>query len=88
MDSASAGLSMLRVLGPDTAELLAGNVEDHAQYEQLLGVGFSAPSFEQEVRLCTLITNPKNRIFDTTFHWRQWHLIELVVGRKKGTNNS
>lgn len=41
------GLTMLRALCPDLVALLSDNVEDPAEWEQLLGIGFSSPTFEQ-----------------------------------------
>ena len=46
-----AGNVMLRRLSPNIDDLLAGNVYDHGQYEQLLRVGFASPAFEQDVSL-------------------------------------
>ncbi|TRY70692.1 hypothetical protein TCAL_16356 [Tigriopus californicus] len=41
------GLTMLRALCPDLVALLSDNVEDYGEWEQLLGIGFSSPTFEQ-----------------------------------------
>ena len=40
---------MLRRLSPNLDALVAGNVYDHGQYDQLLGINFASPSFEQDV---------------------------------------
>merc|ERR1719305_1253387 len=39
---------MLRRLSPNVDDLVAGNVYDYGQYEQLLRVGFASPAFEQD----------------------------------------
>eukprot|EP00095_Tigriopus_kingsejongensis_P005661 maker-scaffold209_size256900-snap-gene-1.27 protein:Tk05661 transcript:maker-scaffold209_size256900-snap-gene-1.27-mRNA-1 annotation:"nucleoporin nup188 homolog" len=41
------GLTMLRALCPDLVTLLSDNIEDPMEWEQLLGIGFSSPTFEQ-----------------------------------------
>ena len=51
LDAMIAGNVMLRRLSPNIDDLLAGNVYDHGQYEQLLRVGFASPAFEQDVSL-------------------------------------
>lgn len=50
LDATGSVLAMLRTLSPNLIELLAGDVVDHAQYDQLLQIGFSSPTFEQEVK--------------------------------------
>jgi hypothetical protein len=49
LDCLNAGLSMLRTLSPNLIDLAAGNVYDPDEYDKLLGIGFSSPTFEQEV---------------------------------------
>ena len=51
LDAIIAGNVMLRRLSPNIDDLVAGNVYDHGQYEQLLRVGFASPAFEQDVSL-------------------------------------
>ena len=48
LDVISAGLATMRSLGPDLLELLSGDVADCAEFEPLLAIGFSSPTFEQE----------------------------------------
>ena len=50
LDAINAVLGMLRSLSPDITELVTGNIADIGAYEQLLQIGFSSPTFEQEVR--------------------------------------
>lgn len=51
LDAICAGLTMLRTLSPDLVEIASGDVQDHSQFEQLLGIAFSSPTFEQQVIL-------------------------------------
>lgn len=78
LDIATSVLSMLRSLSPDLVDLVSGDVIDPAQYEQLLAVGFSSPTFEQEVSnfsvfLATFIIYGK-RYYDFCLLFCQTHL--------------
>ncbi len=48
LDAVISSLTMLRHLSPDLAALIAGDVHDHGQYEQLLAIAFASPSLEQD----------------------------------------
>ncbi len=49
LESASAALSALLSLSPRLEDLSAGDTVDPQEFQQLLGIGFTSPSFEQEV---------------------------------------
>ena len=55
LDAVIAGTVMLRRLSPNLDALVSGNVYDHGQYDQLLGIGFASPSFEQDVSFSSYI---------------------------------
>ena len=49
LECAGASLGALLSLSPRLEDLAAGDVVDPAEFQQLLGIGFTSPSFEQEV---------------------------------------
>ena len=49
LDCVIAALTTLRALSPDLVDLMAGDLADHGQYDQLIAISFSSPSFEMEV---------------------------------------
>lgn len=65
LDAIIAGTVMLRRLSPNLDALVAGNVYDHGQYDQLLAIGFASPSFEQDVSFSSSMSHFLQPQFDT-----------------------